>query len=167
MNSTQIHLGLTHVPVILSIVGLVMLIIALLLKNNTLTKTAYIIIMIAGIATIPVYLTGEGAEETVEHLPGVSEAIIERHEELAKLAMFSIAAAGLLALTALLSFKWLSAARVLKVVVLLVAVVSGGLMFQTAHLGGQIRHSEIRNELAARNGNEADIKSAETEHDND
>jgi hypothetical protein len=144
MNSVQMHLALTHVPVILSMVGLFMLAAAHFIKNSTVTKTSYILILIAGVAAIPVFFTGEGAEETIENLPGVSEAIIERHEGVAKLAMFSIAAAGLTAIPALFSFKWRGAARFFKVVVLLFAITSGLLMFQTAHLGGQIRHSEIR-----------------------
>jgi hypothetical protein len=69
--------------------------------------------------------------------------------------MIFIAAAGLSAFAALFSFRWVLAGRLLKVVVLLLAITSGGLMAQTAHLGGQIRHTEIRNGVAVRNGNEA------------
>ena len=132
-----------------------MLIIALLTKNTSLTKTSYSIILIAGVAALPVFFTGEGAEEAVENVPGVSEAIMERHEEVAKLAIFSIVAAGVAALTALFSSRWLQFARMLKFIVLLLALTSGGLMAQTAHLGGQIRHSEIRNGAVAENGIEA------------
>ena len=154
MNSVQLHLALTHVPVILSLVGLIMLIVAMLRKNPTLTKTSYIILMLAGIAALPVFLTGEGTEEAVEHLPGVSETVIERHEEEATWAMISVAAAGVMALIALFVHKWAVAARPVKILVLLLAVTSGGLMARTAHLGGQIRHSEIRNGVALQNGNE-------------
>ena len=154
MNSVQMHLALTHVPVILSFVGLVMLVVALLKKNTTLTKTSYIILIIAGVAAVPVFFSGEGTEEAVEHAPGVSEAIIERHEEIANLAMISIAAAGISALIALFSFRWLFATRAFKGLVLLLAIASGGLMAQTAHLGGQIRHTEIRGGVVAQSGNE-------------
>ena len=65
MNSVQMHLALTHVPVILSFVGLVMLVAALILKNTTLTKTSYIILIIAGVAALPVFFSGEGTEEAV------------------------------------------------------------------------------------------------------
>lgn len=145
MNSAQMHLALTHVPVILSLVGLIMLIVSFFRINTPLTKTSYILILIAGIAAIPVYFTGEGAEEVIEKIPGVSEFVIEKHEEAAKRAMISIIAAGLLALVALFSFRWQTASRVFKTVVLLFAIISGALMAQTAHLGGQIRHTEIRN----------------------
>jgi 4-amino-4-deoxy-L-arabinose transferase-like glycosyltransferase len=155
MNSVQMHLALTHVPVILSLVGLVMLMVALLKKNLTLTKTSYFIILIAGVAALPVFFSGEGAEEAVEHAPGVSEAIIEKHEEVAKLAMISIAAAGVFSLAALFFFGQRLVSRILKGMVLLVAVTSGGLMAQTAHLGGQIRHTEMRSGMTGQDRNEA------------
>lgn len=155
MNSVQMHLALTHVPVVLSIVGLLMLAVAFFMKNRTVTKISYVLILIAGIAAIPVFFTGESTEEAIENLPGVSEAVIEQHEDVAKLAMISIASAGLMALAALFSVRWQIATRVLKVVVLLLAVASGGLMAQTAHLGGQIRHTEIRSGATMQNSNES------------
>ena len=154
MNSVQMHLALTHVPVVLSLVGLVMLAVAFFIKNPTVTKTSFILILVAGIAAIPVFLTGEGTEEAIDTLPGVSEAIIERHEDVAKLAMIAIAVAGLAALAALFSLRWQIVTRVFKVVILVLALTSGGLMAQTAHLGGQIRHTEIRSGVALQNGNE-------------
>ena len=166
MNSAQLHLALTHVPVILSLVGLVMLIVALLKRNTSLTKTSYIILVIAGVAALPVFFSGEGTEEAVEHAPDVSEAIIERHEEIAKLAMISIAAAGISALVALFSFRWLFATRAFNALVLLLAFASGGLMVQTAHLGGQIRHTEIRNGVVAQNENEENDKNGVQENKN-
>jgi biotin transporter BioY len=155
MNSVQMHLALTHVPVILSLVGLIMLIVAFFIKNTTLTKTSYILFLVAGVAALPVFFSGEGTEEAIENLPGVSDAIIERHEEVANLAMISIAAAGLLALAGLFTFKWQIAARMFKTVVLILAIAAGGLMAQTAHLGGQIRHTEIRNGVAFQTANDA------------
>jgi hypothetical protein len=56
MNSVQMHLALTHVPVILSLVGLSMLIVALFTKNATVIKTAYIMLIVAGVARRPCFL---------------------------------------------------------------------------------------------------------------
>ena len=145
MTSVQMHLALTHVPVILSFIGLITLVVAFFAKNNTITKTSYILLVVAGIAALPVFFSGEGAEEAIENLPTVSETIIERHEEAAKLAMISIAVAGLFALAALFSIRWRAISHAFKIMVLVLAVACSGLMAQTAHLGGQIRHAEIRN----------------------
>ena len=167
MNSVQVHLALTHVPVILSLVGLILLIVALILKNITLIKAAYMIIIIAGIAVLPVFLSGEGTEEAVEKLPGVSDAIIERHEEVAKLAMISMVAAGVFATAAMFSFQWSFATRVLRIVILFLALSAGGLMAQTAHSGGQIRHTEIRGGSTSLNAQGTNDRSTPTKEQDD
>lgn len=167
MNSAQIHLALTHVPVILSLVGLAILIVAFFKKSNSLIKTSYYVLLFAGLAAMPVYLSGEGAEELVERLPGVSEPIIERHEEVAKLAMISIIVAGLAALAGLFLMRKNSATRMLKVVVLLLAISSGGLLAQTAHLGGQIRHTEIRSGSIVQGGQDNEVGLQNADHDED
>ena len=153
MSSVQLHLALTHVPVILALLGFLMLTVNFFLKNDTLTKTAYVLLVAAGIAAIPVFLTGEGAEEAVENLPGVSENVIENHEDLAKLSMMAIAIAGAAALAALLAFNASFVNRYLKYGVFVLSMIAGGLMAQTAHLGGQIRHTEIRTATMPYNGN--------------
>ena len=144
MNATQIHLALTHVPVMLSIIGLVILILSFFRKNDTLAKTALSILLAAGLLTIPVFFTGEGAEEVVEKLPGVSEAIIEKHEDFAKITLALVSVSGLLALIGLVAYAFGRFVTMVKVLALILSVVSAGAMAQTAHLGGQIRHSEIR-----------------------
>ena len=168
MNSAQLHLAFTHVPVILSLIGLVMLIVALLMKNNTIIKTSYIVLTAAAVSAIPVFLTGEEAEEAVEHLPGVSESIISKHESFATASMISIAVVGGFSLIALFLYKHQLLSRIAKSSVLLLAFISGGLMAQTAHLGGQIRHTEIRGGAALQNneaGNETPNKQNEKDED--
>lgn len=131
-----------------------MLAVAFFIKSPVVTKTSFVVLIVAGLAAIPVFFTGEGTEEAIESLPGVSETVIERHEEVAKLAMLAIAAAGLLAIVALVVSSRQVVARVFRVMVLVLALVSGSLMAQTAHLGGQIRHTEIRSGAAATNATE-------------
>lgn len=171
MNSVQMHLALTHVPVVLSLVGLLMLAVASFIKNPILTKTSYVVLVVAGLSAIPVFLTGEGAEEAIENLPGISEAVNERHEEMAQLAIITIAVAGLAAMAALFAFNRQAIARVLKGVVLALALIAGGFMAQTAHLGGQIRHTEIRSCATVQNnpdnGGEQEGNAGEKKEDDD
>lgn len=131
-------------PVILSLVGLVVLVVALLRKNDTLTKTAFYLLLFAGLTAIPVYVTGEGAEETVEHLPGVSDGVIEKHEELAVVSFIMVSVAALVSLLGLLLYNKAGIRRFAKPLVLVLALVTASLMAVTAHLGGQVRHTEIR-----------------------
>jgi uncharacterized membrane protein len=152
MNATQLHLALTHVPVVLSIIGLVILLISFFKKSNTLTKTGLWILLAAGVFTLPVYFTGEGTEEAVEGLPDVSEVVIEQHEDFAKATLVLVSASGLLALVGLLAYAFGRFIMVVKVLTLLLAFVSAGAMARTAHLGGQIRHTEIRSGALAQGG---------------
>ncbi|MBL7696879.1 MAG: hypothetical protein JNK79_01930 [Chitinophagaceae bacterium] len=152
MNYSQIHLALTHVPVVLSIVGLIVLALAMFKRNDTLNKTAFYFLIFAGLFSIPVFLTGEGAEEAVEHLPGVSESIIESHEEFAKLAFSVVGVAGIFSVAALVFYNSIRISRLLKPLVLLLSLTSASLMTVTAHFGGQVRHTEIRSGATVETG---------------
>lgn len=98
----------------------------------------------ATLFTIPVYLTGEGTEEMIEKLPGVSEGMIEEHEEMAKIGLIIIIITGVAALVAFVLKKKQSLLKPALILCVILSFVSFGVMAQTAHLGGQIRHSEIR-----------------------
>lgn len=158
MNASQIHLALTHVPVILSIIGLAILLIALIRKNDTLTKTSFYIFLAAGIFALPVYFTGEGAEEIVEELPGVSESVIGKHEQFASISLTIILICAVISLAALFLYKYFQAVRILKYAVLLFSFGSAITLTQTAHLGGQIRHTEIQSAFVSTNDKESGEK---------
>lgn len=145
MNSAQIHLALNHVPLFLSILGAVILMFGMIKKNESFKKLSLYLLVAAAIFTAPVFLTGEGTEELVERLPGVNEASIEQHEEMAKISLIVIIITGAIALAGLLLKKNAIVARVLFIAVIILSLVSFGTMAQTAHLGGLIRHSEISN----------------------
>ena len=145
MNTYQIHLALTHLPVVLSLAGMVALSISFIKNNIALRRTALYMLVIAGVAALPVFFSGEGAEVIVEDLPGVSESLIEKHESVATIGLFTILATAVLAIFSLLKFVSPVAAKTMAALVLVISAASTGLMAQTAHLGGQIRHTEIRN----------------------
>jgi uncharacterized membrane protein len=165
MNTSQIHLAFTHLPVVLTLVGLVILIVSLIKKNKVLTTVSFYIFVFAGLAALPVYFTGEGAEETVEHLPGVSESLIEKHEEFAKIAFIAILITGIISLAGLFRFTYTSLAKPVRVLTLAFAISSSVLLAQTAHLGGQIRHTEIRTANSSLNASNSETKTIEKDDD--
>ncbi len=171
MNSSQIHLALTHVPVILSLTGLVLLGLSFIRTNSNFTRPALYILLAAGVFALPVFFTGEGAEEMVEKFPGVSEAIMEEHEGLAKAALLVVLLAALTSLAAIVFQNRRTFFHPLRFVVLILAFSSAAVMAQTAHLGGQIRHSEIRGAIAAETNNQEGAGQMDTktekEHDDD
>ena len=145
MNWTHMHLLLNHVPVLGVMFGFLLLAYALIKRNQDLRQASLSIFVITGLLSVVVYLTGEPAEEAVEHLAGVSETVIESHEEAALAAMVGATSLGAIALGSLLASRWSRAtAKTLVTVTLLGSLIVSGMMAWTANLGGQIRHSEIR-----------------------
>lgn len=145
MNPTHIHLLLNHFPIIGTLIGSAILIFGLLKKKPQLVETASAILFLMALAAIPVYLTGEPTEESVEKLPGVSEALIEAHEEAASIAIWIMELTGLLGLVIWIGYRlknnWPAKLGWLTAIVSLLCFAS---MARTGYLGGQIRHTEIR-----------------------
>ena len=150
MDSTHLHLILNHFPIIGSVIAVFILMYGSYRDYIPLQKVSLVLMVILAIIAIPVFLTGEPAGESVENLPGVTEALIEAHEEAAELAIWVMEFTGLLAFVAL----WLltgqkKAANISVYLVILAGWLSFAMMARTGYLGGQIRHSEIRGDVAA------------------
>jgi uncharacterized membrane protein len=118
MNDAHLHLVVNHFPIIGTIFGLGILIAGLIFKNQTLKNTAFVLFIIAAAFGFASMNTGEGAEEIAEKLPGVTDQLIETHEELAETFSLFLYATGL--------------------------VVAVYFAQQTGTSGGEIRHTEIR-----------------------
>jgi uncharacterized membrane protein len=144
MNSVHLHLLLNHFPVIGLLFTAALLIIAMVLKNAQFQRVALGFLVLCALVAIPVFLTGEPAEETVEHLAGVSGEAIERHEDIAKYAFALMEVIGGLSLLGLL---WTRRSeylpRPLLTGLLALTIIGCGLFAWTAWIGGQIRHPEI------------------------
>lgn len=144
MDAVHLHLVLNHFPIFAVLIGLGILAAAFVLKSAVLKRTALVLFFAAGVVTIPVYLSGEGGEEKVEHLSGVSEDRIEAHEDAAKPALISALVLAAVSLAALLAcFRCPGTSRWLTLAALACALAVFGLMLRAANLGGQIRHPEI------------------------
>jgi uncharacterized membrane protein len=159
MNFAHIHLALSHLPVVLVPVACILLGLGWAKNNVTLRLTAYWILAIGACFSIIVFLTGEPTEELLEQVVSITEYRVEAHEEAAELAFFSTLATGSMALLALFFRKKLSFEKNIGLIVLIASVLSTFLLFFTANLGGQIRHTEI---LSLPNSNPA-INSDHTE----
>ncbi|GAB2813275.1 DUF2231 domain-containing protein [Ferruginibacter profundus] len=146
MNTAHFHLLLNHFPVIGTLIGSCLLLWGIIKKQDHIKSIAAIILGAMAIIAVPVYLTGEPAEEAVEKLPGVSEAIIELHEEAAGIAIWLMGITGIVALVAVI-FAWLKrkTAGMIFIATFIISVISFAAMARTGYYGGQIRHTEIRN----------------------
>jgi len=144
MSFTHIHLLLNHFPVIGSVIGVALIAFATYRKNSNLVKVSLGLFVVLAAIGLVVYFTGESAEEAVEHLPGFSEAITEKHEEVALVATIAMSAFGALALGALVALRRHVVPRWISLGSLVAAIAVSGVMSYTAMLGGQVRHTEVR-----------------------
>jgi uncharacterized membrane protein len=165
MTGVQLHLVLNHLPVFGILFGFVVLALGLWRRNESWTRLSLGMLVVVGIAAAFVMMTGESAEEAVEHLPGVSESIIHEHEEAAELTALITYALGAGALVALWVFRRRAMPRAVSVVALVLTMGASGLVAYTAHLGGQIRHTEIRSaSVATENQEEGEERERDIEH---
>jgi uncharacterized membrane protein len=144
MNYAHLHLLLNHFPVIGTIVGLGLFLISFVGKNEDLRRSSYIVFAAVALLTIPAFLSGFGAQIMIKG-PGVSDALIGRHESSALLSLWFMLATGTLALVGLWQSQGTSRLPHWNVsAVLVLSLLTVGLMARTGNTGGDIRHPEVR-----------------------
>jgi uncharacterized membrane protein len=149
MNYAELHLLLNHFPIIGTIVGLGLLLVSFLGKNEDLRRGSYIIFVAIALISIPAFLSGFGAQLMIKG-PGVSDALIQRHQGAALLSLWFMEATGALALAGLWQSQRIShPARWNVSAVLIFSLLTAGLMARTGNTGGDIRHPEDRSSQAA------------------
>lgn len=150
MQPAHIHLLLNHAPLFALIGALVLIVGALLRKSDAVIRAGMLIAIAGALVTIPAYLSGEGAEESVEHLQGVNEQAMEQHEDAAMFALISASVAGAVALTGLVVGRG-NQRRLRQFAVATVVVAAWGISVaaRVNNLGGEIRHPEISQPMNA------------------
>jgi hypothetical protein len=145
MNWAHLHLMLIHFPILGALLIVGVLALALYRKSDALVLLALEFIILIGVVTIPTYLTGEPSEDRVEHLPGVSEVLISKHESAALFGLITTEIMTLIACVALWNlYRTKSASHRALKVLLAVSLVNAATITWVSNLGGQIRHTEIR-----------------------
>ncbi len=145
MNEAHWHLVVNHLPIIFPIVGVIVMVTGIVSKSEAVKRTSLLIFIIGALAAIAAINTGEGAEEIVEKISGVSENYIEAHEESAEtFSILSYILGGLSLLGLWASFKKKSFSNILNTITLVFALVVLFFGKETGTTGGEIRHTEIR-----------------------
>jgi uncharacterized membrane protein len=147
INWAHVHLMINHFPVIGTLGGILLLVYAQLRKSEEVRMVSLGVFVLIAIITIPVFFTGDAAEKVVKDLPGVTETVIGRHEEMADLAVTMMSILGIASAAGLFFIRGSgSAPKWLLMIVLIVSLATAAVVVLTANLGGQIRHTEIRNQ---------------------
>lgn len=145
MNNAHLHLVVNHLPIIFPIVGVIILLIAIFTKSDVSKRNAYIVFILGAVASVAAMATGEGAEDAIENIQGVSENLMHRHEEAAEIfagMSYFLGAVSLLGF--LTSYRNFSVDKLMPVTILIVAGVSLYFAQEAGRTGGEIRHTEIR-----------------------
>lgn len=145
MNDAHLHMIVNHFPIIGTILALGILITGLILKNNSVKSTAYVLFVVAAVFALFSMGTGEGAEELVEDMPSIGKEIIHEHEEMAEKLALVLYALGVVSLAGLyLNYKKHAKANLVSFIAVIIAIVGVFFAIETGTTGGEIRHTEIR-----------------------
>lgn len=149
MNFAHLHLMLNHLPLLTIPMALVFLGHSLSTGHLAARRFAYLVLVLSAATVVPVYFSGEPAEEVVEGLPGVGKPFIEEHEEAAEVSMILTLLAGGTSLIGLFAATEGRRARTISRAVIVLNLVAVASLAYTANLGGKIQHSELRSEGGA------------------
>lgn len=116
-----------------------------MVKSEIVKRTACCIFILGALASFAAISTGDGAEETVLLINGISKNLIHEHEEKAEVFALLSYILGLISIAALwASLKNKSYARYIGFIIIVYCLMILYFAQQTGTTGGEIRHSEIR-----------------------
>ena len=147
-NFVHIHLAINHSPLYTELSAFLLMLIGIGRKNRTLVTTGLVFTILAAVAGIATFATGDQAKDIIQSsppIPGVEKLLIAPHETAALNFLIIACISGALAIVALflgrggrarpLWFEWL---------LTFVIFVSFFLAAFTGLLGGRIHHPEVR-----------------------
>lgn len=142
------HLLINHLPVFAILFGIIAIVTGLLLNNQTLRLTAFVLLLIGGLSFYPAFETGEGAHHEIEKRAGFDKKthdLMHAHEDAAKSAMPFAIALGLLAIVGvILEIRKSKYSKILGGLLGVLAIFVMFLSAKVANTGGQISHPELR-----------------------
>jgi uncharacterized membrane protein len=137
------HLLINHFPVVLSVTGLAVALLALLLNRKGLWQGSMAALAVAGIFIFPVHFTGDKADDAMRDPWFVGRGMIEAHDKAATVAMYVILIVGVFA-----AYSWWRSVkrsgeavpRWIRSGIVVGGLLATGTVTYTAYLGGKIIH---------------------------
>jgi uncharacterized membrane protein len=146
MNSAYYHLLINELPLIGVIIAIVVLIIGLLTKHNSVKRTSLGLFMLSGILTIPSYFTGKRTQLLLNGSEGIDPEFVRLHAQAGEEFIRMIAILAVIALvTFVVDIKGHRKTSSLLYIATLAAAIF--MFFMVQHVGTtgrEIRHPEIR-----------------------
>lgn len=145
MNSAQLHLFFCHFPIVGLAFAVLVTVYALFNKNYAIARLSLWFYVVLGIFTLLAYLTGDDAGKIMQTYPGITEDMIEPHENIALFFFIGLMITSFIALTGLYMSKTkVTLLKKFTVILLIVGILLGILAGITGSTGGAIRHIEIQ-----------------------
>jgi hypothetical protein len=144
MNWPYIHIMINHFPIILSVVGCAVLLLALVVRQRAVWLYALATLTLAGLSIYPVYFTGDEAGDAVQHTWYVVRSAVQEHDAAAGFALASVLIMG-----AVSAYTWWRMVKRepgmlppvwLRTVLAVITVWALSVVIRTAYLGGLIVH---------------------------
>jgi hypothetical protein len=144
MNPAFLHEATNHIPVVGTPLAAALLALGLFRRSRELVRVSFAAFLVIAAIAIVVDLSGDPAARIVRVYPEISRTDIHAHEEAADYGFALAEITGALALIGL----WLTRKETQSLnagwCVLAAALLTTATLLRVAHLGGLIRHPEIR-----------------------
>lgn len=145
MTATELHLAIVHLPVVGCWFVAVLLAVAIWRRSELLFLTAAGLLLLCTAGAVTAYYSGPPAYEQVKSRLVAGEEAVEQHAVLGRAAFVGMVLLAVLALQAVLrTAAGEDAARWLRWALLVGTLLLCWLLAWTAHLGGAVRHDELR-----------------------
>jgi len=81
MDAAHVHLIFCHIPIVGAVFTILLILFGIFMKSKDLKIVSLWFSVIVGLFSVLAYVTGDGAAETAKKTSGITESIIEPHEE--------------------------------------------------------------------------------------
>ena len=143
MNAAHWHIVLVHLPIVGAMFTLVTLALAVSLRSDVLFRLGSGFAIACALAATAAYFSGGEAYDLMK--PDVEKALVENHAVIGRAGLIAAVLAGVVALVGLLQeLQGEKPPAALRWALTFATGVVVWVMSWAAHLGGRIRHPEIR-----------------------
>lgn len=143
MEDIHFHLLINHFPIVGAIFSSLILIAGIFTRSELVKRVAYGLFILTALLVIPTKNSGEKAEHHIKKAVDVNEILIEKHEDMADIAFWSLIVLGIISVLGFyLSMKESGIAGVISIVIVVGSIISIIYLWKTGETGGKIRHTE-------------------------
>lgn len=148
MNAAHLHLLVVHLPVVGCPVALLLMLVALRRGDDALLRLAWLFLIATAVLAVVAYYSGPPAYELLATELEPVKQLVEDHAVVARAAFVGMVVAAALAVQGWLQFlQQETPPRWLRWTIAALTLLLCYLLAWSAHLGGALRHPEVRDAL--------------------